>query len=216
MPTALPAIRHPQRPHHGRDPGDGRATDATGSSSSACTAWARRCTTSCARGDTARLPHLCARGAASRPAGLSGAAAAGKRRQQFLRQPGARRSTSRREVARDPFDAEALGNRMPRVASPAGPVPPERPNSRGSTCMTGRVGGPCEGRRATFATTRLDRRADPRRRHAGSGRGAGPQPRATRRQRSGTVTLTAPPMSTAPSPPRSPWSAPAPDRAATS
>jgi RHH-type proline utilization regulon transcriptional repressor/proline dehydrogenase/delta 1-pyrroline-5-carboxylate dehydrogenase len=50
---ALPAIRHPQRPHHAprswRWPGNG----ATVSSSSACTAWARPCTRWCAAG-TAR------------------------------------------------------------------------------------------------------------------------------------------------------------------
>ena len=44
----LSAIRHAQCAHGCGDPGDGART-ATASSSSACTAWARRCTRRCAR-----------------------------------------------------------------------------------------------------------------------------------------------------------------------
>jgi RHH-type proline utilization regulon transcriptional repressor/proline dehydrogenase/delta 1-pyrroline-5-carboxylate dehydrogenase len=66
------------------------ATGPTASSSSACTAWA-----SAARDGAPRPRHACRIyapvGRASRPAGLSRAAAAGKRREQLLRQPGARR-----------------------------------------------------------------------------------------------------------------------------
>ena len=70
-----------------------RATTRTASSSSACMAWASRCTTSSASGGHA-LPDLCAGRRAPRPAGLSGAAAAGERRQQLLRQPDRRRGAS--------------------------------------------------------------------------------------------------------------------------
>jgi RHH-type proline utilization regulon transcriptional repressor/proline dehydrogenase/delta 1-pyrroline-5-carboxylate dehydrogenase len=45
----LPAIRHPQRPHLSPRCWRWRALDREASSSSACTAWARRCTRSCAR-----------------------------------------------------------------------------------------------------------------------------------------------------------------------
>ena len=44
----LPAVRDPQRPYRGRRPRNGRRPgQAPRSSSSACTAWARRCTTLC-------------------------------------------------------------------------------------------------------------------------------------------------------------------------
>ena len=49
----LSAVRHPQRAHRRGGPGDGAAI-ATVSSSSACTAWARRCTRRCARPEGTR------------------------------------------------------------------------------------------------------------------------------------------------------------------
>ncbi len=56
----LSAIRHPQRPYRGGGAGDGRRATGSASSSSGCTAWARRCTRSCASERGHALPHLCA------------------------------------------------------------------------------------------------------------------------------------------------------------
>ena len=80
-----PAIRHPQCAHRrerrSRTPAASRATN-----SSACTAWARRSTRRCiARTARRRLPRLCAGRRPPRSARLSGAAAAGERRELLLR-----------------------------------------------------------------------------------------------------------------------------------
>ena len=99
---------------------DGGRT-ATASSSSACTAWARRCTRPCATAEGTRCRIYAPVGAHSRPAGLSGAPPAGERREFVLRPPVDRRGRARRKmIARDPF--EAVAKQGP-AANPAIPLP---------------------------------------------------------------------------------------------
>ena len=81
----LPAIRHPQRADR-RDRSSSGPAARTATSSSACTAWARRSTQRLLRGNPgARLPHLCAGRRPPRPARLSRPPPSRKRRQLLLR-----------------------------------------------------------------------------------------------------------------------------------
>jgi hypothetical protein len=174
---ALPAIRHPQRPHHGRDPRDGGATGATGSSSSACTAWARRCTRSCAAHHGTRCRIYApggARTATCWPISCGGFWKTARTRPSSTRSS---TKTSRRPRWRaDPFEPRRWGDRIracrrrPDLFRRSGRTP------RASTCMTG------AGLRSTCGRARLrqraGRRADDRSasRSEGDG-GAGAQPR---------------------------------------
>jgi RHH-type transcriptional regulator, proline utilization regulon repressor / proline dehydrogenase / delta 1-pyrroline-5-carboxylate dehydrogenase len=107
------------------------AGDRRAMNSSACTAWASGCTTSCMT-EQDPLPHLCAGRGASRPSGLSGAPAAGKRRELQFRQPDRRRRRPTRRGCACPLTAAET---LQPVASPA--LPPgtrlfaPRVNARG-------------------------------------------------------------------------------------
>ena len=117
------------------DPDGGRGVATT--SSSACTAWANRSTTSVvAPGEAGRpLPHLRAGGPPRDPAALPGAAPAGERRQQLLRQSHRRR----RAVAVDALLADPLERVLaPAARHPGDPAARDlygaaRLNSAGST-----------------------------------------------------------------------------------
>ncbi len=82
-----PQFADPQRPHRRGHSGDGEETGQArlASNSSACTAWARRCTRRCRQKRRHALPHLCAGRRAFGSARLSGAPPAGERRQLVLR-----------------------------------------------------------------------------------------------------------------------------------
>jgi RHH-type proline utilization regulon transcriptional repressor/proline dehydrogenase/delta 1-pyrroline-5-carboxylate dehydrogenase len=138
------------------DPGDGRASDATTSSSSACTAWARRCTRSCGQAGT-RCRIYAPVGRASRPAGLSRAAAAGKRREFLLRQPDRRRRCPAGGGRRRSVRRWRTADRIP-VSAAGGPVPAGARELQGlSTCMTRRRAAAIEAR-ARLRRDRLVRR----------------------------------------------------------
>ncbi len=98
------------------------ATAAT-SSSSACTAWARRSTSRWWRAEQARpaLPRLCAGRQPRGSAGLSRAPPAGERRQHLLRQPHRRREGADRRDHRRSGRAACAA--LPRKPHPRIPLP---------------------------------------------------------------------------------------------
>jgi hypothetical protein len=140
------------------------------------------------RGPRHRLPHLCPGGAAPRPPGLPRAAASGKRGEQLLREPGARRLHPAATVAAI-RSTPRLGRRI-RVSSRPGPVPPERANSRGID-LHDRTAWAEVARPRRLRRDRVVRHTDPCRGAGGRDGGTGHEPRAPGRQ-GGTVTLTAP------------------------
>ena len=103
-------------------------------SSSGCTAWARRSTSCCSPSGRTRRAGLCAGRRPSRPAGLSGAAAAGERRQLVVRVGGGgsggagRRSCS---SARRPGSATPGTPAIPKIPLPRDLYGPSRRNSPG-------------------------------------------------------------------------------------
>ena len=88
-------------------------------SSSACTAWASRCTTSYRAAQGTALPHLRPGRRAPRPPRLPRPPAPRERRQLLLREPDRRRSRSRpRTSSATPWPRRGLGD--------AAPIPPPR------------------------------------------------------------------------------------------
>ena len=108
------------------------------SSSSACTAWARRCYDQIVlpseQGGLGRAADLRAGRQPRGSAGLSGAAAAGERRQHLLRQPASStRMLPIEEIVADPVARlrRASSKRHPRIPLPRDLYGPERPNAAG-------------------------------------------------------------------------------------
>ena len=149
----VPAVRDPQRAHAGGDlpagrPGDLRRRAST--SSSACTAWASRCTSRSSATGRRRpgpaVPHLRAGRHARNAAGLPGAPPAGERRQHLVRQPHRRpgradrrcwsRTRSRRSSAWR-SDEGGVGLPHPAIPLPARSVRRRRAAIRAAwTCPT--------------------------------------------------------------------------------
>jgi RHH-type proline utilization regulon transcriptional repressor/proline dehydrogenase/delta 1-pyrroline-5-carboxylate dehydrogenase len=118
----------------------------------------------------------------------------------LLRQPGARHRRPGGDGGRAIRSTPTLGAPHPRVVATGRTCSRRSARTRGaSTCMTGRL-AKLDAARDAFAATEWSATApDPCRAQAGRDGGAGHEPRATG-DRVGTVTLTAPPMSSAPSP----------------
>ena len=136
--AVYPAVRHPQCAHPRRDPRHGRRElQPASTSSSACTAWARRSTRRSSAATSSTGPAASTRRSArTRPARLPGAPPARERRQLLVRQPH-RRSRRRRSttLVADPVAAGArarAGAPHPAIAAAARPVSAHaRSNSRG-------------------------------------------------------------------------------------
>ena len=116
----LSAVRHPQRPHRRRGARTWRGTGQAASSSSACTAWARRCTRSCASATGTALPHLCAGRRALATCSPIWCAACSR---TAPTPPSSTRSSTRtcraEAIAADPFAAVAAPARRRQSAHPA-------------------------------------------------------------------------------------------------
>ena len=191
----VPAVRHAQRAHAGRHLPPGRAELLRWPVRIPVPARHGRAAVQPGGGPARRgrpgpaLPHLRAGGHARNPAGLPGAPAAGKRRQQLLRQPHRRRSRAHRAAGGRP------GGRGGRRRAGRRPGRPAASGHCAAACaVRGRAGqqqrhrsverapAGLAGRRAAAPGRRLagaaaDRRPAPHRGHAAAGDQPGRPPR---------------------------------------
>jgi RHH-type proline utilization regulon transcriptional repressor/proline dehydrogenase/delta 1-pyrroline-5-carboxylate dehydrogenase len=212
--AALPAIRHPQCPHHGRDPPDG-GRPARRVRVSAPARHGRSAAPDRARRTRHPLPHLCPRGRhRDLLAYLVRRLLENGANSSFVNQV-LDASTPAASVARDPFAAEALGQPHACVASPRRSLCAGTAQFRRGirSARPRRVGG-LRKARATFDTTHWTATPILALDHA-TARGELVRNPARPDDCVGTVTLTAPADLDRAIASAQPWSAPAPDRAAT-
>ena len=145
--AVLSAVRHPTRTAWRRSRWPARQRPWPSTSSSACTAWASRCTSRWSArpplGRPATVPHLRAGRHARDAAGLPGAPPARERRQHLVRQPHRRRASRSRPWSRTRSPPSTAGRRR-RRGRPAAPGHPAaagalrllRANSEGWTSST--------------------------------------------------------------------------------